>query len=86
MDLYPYNALSLEQRAEQLWSNGVFISLCRRRDPFVLYYLMEDYFVELEYDAAQVQILGLTAFRNGERYQRMVDAIRLDTTFDDRPA
>ena len=78
MELYPFNALSLKQRADHLWSKGNFISVCRKREPCVLYYMINDFFVELEYDAGQVQILGLTAFRKGERYERMLAAMDFD--------
>lgn len=82
MDLYPYNALSLEKRAEQLWSKGVFIAVCRKREPHVLYYMIKDLFIELEYDQTRIQILGLTAFRKGERYERMLEALDVDRLFD----
>ena len=82
MDLYPYNALSLTKRAEHLWSKGDFIAVCRRKEPYVLYYMINDFFVELEYDQGRVQILGLTAFRTGERYERMLNALQLDVAVD----
>lgn len=82
MDLYPFNALNLKKRADHLWSCGSFIAVCRRREPHVLYYMINDYFVELEYDPEQVNILGLTAFKKGERFERMLEAIKLDPLFD----
>jgi hypothetical protein len=82
MELYPYNALNLKKRADHLWHHGSFVAVCRAREPFVLYYMINDFFVELEYDPAQVSILGLTAFSKGERYERMVGAIRLDLLMD----
>ncbi len=81
MELYPFNALNLKKRTDHLWSAGSFVSVCRKREPFVLYYMITDYFVELEYDQTHVQILALTAFKKGERFERMIDAIELDGLF-----
>jgi len=79
MQLYPFNALALKKRADHLWAHGSFIAVCRNREPFVMYYMINDFYVELEYDPTSVHILGLTAFRKGERFDRMVEAIRLGT-------
>jgi hypothetical protein len=77
MGIYPFNALALRKRADVLWSTGAFIAICRRRPPFVQYFAMEGYFVELQFDPAKARMLGLTAFTTGERYDRMIEAIEL---------
>ena len=77
MQLYPYNALALKKRADHLWAHGDFITVCRQRQPFVMYYMINDFYVELEYDPRSVSVLGLIAFNKGERFDRMVEAIRL---------
>ncbi len=82
MELYPFNALNLKKRVDILWSHGSFVSVCRAQEPYVLYYMLDDFFVELEYEPDKVGILGLSAFHKGDRFERMVEAIRLDKMLD----
>ncbi len=77
MQLYPFNALDLRKRADLLWSYGTFIAVCRCKKPYVQYFMVNDFFVEMQFDPSSVKMLGLIAFEGGERYERMLEAIDL---------
>jgi hypothetical protein len=78
MELYPFNSLELKKRANILWRHGTFIAICRQRKPYVQYFMIDDFFVEMQFDPANIKMLGLIAFDGGERYERMLEAIRVD--------
>ncbi len=81
--MYPFNALALRKRAEVLWNCGEFVAICRERSPFVQYFAMDGFFVELQFDQDPIKMLGLTAFTTGEKYERMLAAIDLGRLLDE---
>jgi hypothetical protein len=82
MQLYPFNALDLKKRSDLLWKRGIFITICKRQRPYVQYFMINDFYVEMQFDPASIKMLGLIAFDGGERYERMLEAIRLDELLD----
>jgi hypothetical protein len=84
MNLYPYNALALHKRADHLWTHGSFIAICRRQFPHAQYFMLNDFFVELQFDPGRTTMIGLIAFDRGDRYNRMVEAIELGQLFPEQ--
>jgi len=78
MELYDYNKLNLDQRAETLWKNGVFVINLREELYSYNLYTFFGYFVEVKLSNSENKIIDIRSFRKGEILNKYVDVIDIN--------
>lgn len=73
--LYAFNALPLNERAEALWSDGVFLMATDHPGGRSAFYAYADYFVEVLLVGAPERVAEVVPFYTGPRLERLLSVI-----------
>lgn len=77
MKLYEYIVLDLNDKANILWENGVFLdSHLETKRGFNLYYL-NNYYVEVIVTKLNEEIIDIMPFKQGHRLEKYLDKIEI---------
>jgi hypothetical protein len=77
MTLYEFIALDMDERAKQVWEQGEFITGAIDQMGRSNFYSVSDFYVEVELFDDGEGIAGVVPFRIGDRYERMVEHMKL---------
>ncbi len=75
MELYEFNALDFNQRAETLWANGTFIINLKQGEHAYNLYSFFGYFVEVTYSQHENNIIDIRPFKKCELLNKYLDVI-----------
>ena len=74
MELYEFNLLELNRRAEYLWAAGAFIINIKQKSYSYNLYSLNGYFVEVKL-SKENKIIAITPFRQGGLLNKYLDYI-----------
>lgn len=77
LTLYEFLKLDVNARGTYLWEHGTFITNSADEIGLSAFYQLHDFYVDVMFDLEFNTIISVTPFKEGERYERMVDTIRL---------
>ena len=83
MDLYEFNVLDLNTRADMVWNDGTYV--CTDANRPSNFYTLGNFYVEVVLDRTTNAIVEVASFRVGEHYDRMIAHMDLVNMFDWRP-
>jgi len=75
LELYEFNILDLNERAETLWANGTFIINLKQGENAYNLYSFFGYFVEVTYSQPENSIIDIRPFKRGELLNKYLDLI-----------
>lgn len=81
MELYEYSLLPINDRADNLWTNGKFIINIKENTYSYNLYTFFGYFVEVKLSNTENTIVDITPFRKGELLNKYLDVIDLIQIF-----
>jgi hypothetical protein len=77
MEMREYHKLSLGDKADMLWKNGLFIETYSDKIVTANLYFIHNFFVEVIVTHNNSQIREITPFKNGTRLEKYLDMISL---------
>ena len=78
MDIYQFNFLPRDQRAELVWKRGRFLAIRSDTGCSVVLYHMPDFFAEVWYSPEDNQIALVHGFENRKLLEPYLDIINLE--------
>lgn len=75
MSIYEFEQLSIDERANLLWHEGMLIDGCKRRRKSYVLYFVHSFYVEIEVHDSK--IAAVVPFSSGHRLDKYLDKLPL---------
>lgn len=77
IELYEFNRLPINERANYLWANGTFIMNVKQTEHSFNLYTLNSYYVEVKLLNSNNEIVEIVPFKQGERLNKYLDFINV---------
>jgi hypothetical protein len=81
MDIYEFNRLNVDERAEFTWNNATYIESIKEGSKGFSLYKSEKFFIEVEFSVKANNIVSIRAFKKGKRLDKFIDQVELEKLF-----
>jgi hypothetical protein len=78
MTLYEFKSFDLDRQAEFTWDHGVLLGFRDEKEKHMILYSLQNFYVEIQYDAYQNDIIGIISFISDDPLLPYLD--RIDIT------
>ncbi len=78
MGLYEFIVLNIDQKADEVWNNGIFLSTYYENGHAFMLYKLPEFYAEIKYCKSQNKIIDVVGFTKGWKLDKHLDCIKID--------